>query len=369
LSHQNIQKLHIEADAASFPMTERVKENFKEAAAVRISKQGPGETDSAGREAMDKKTLSLMSFRGEFLKPCPGTGEGYICCGYQILNIGTNCPLNCSYCILQAYINQPSLRVFANLPEHLPEIGTRIDKEPERIWRIGTGEFTDSLALDPIAGWHEWLLPFFSSRKNAVLELKSKTDNIRALIESPYRDRIIVSWSLNSPWIASHEEHLAPSLERRIKAASECQKAGFVIGFHFDPLITHTDWRDQYKRTLDLIDRYIAPRRLIWISLGAMRYMPKLKPIIQSRHKDSSVLNGEFVPGLDGKMRYFKPIRIELYGFLREIIKSWHPDPGLYLCMERPEVWLESMGWSPEDSDGLSSFLDDRVRKQFPVIY
>ncbi|MBN1626024.1 MAG: hypothetical protein JW944_05820, partial [Deltaproteobacteria bacterium] len=61
---------------------------------------------------MDKETIRLIDFKGEFLKPCPGTRE-YICCGYQILNVGTNCPMDCSYCILQSYFNKPSLRVFA----------------------------------------------------------------------------------------------------------------------------------------------------------------------------------------------------------------------------------------------------------------
>lgn len=362
-----IRKLVIEEAAASLPLTERVRRRIP---GVRTTlTETPVDQENCGQTDMDKHTLSLMSFHGEFLKPCPGTGEGYICCGYQILNIGTNCPMDCSYCILQAYINQPGLRVFANLTEYLPAIGKRIDEDPNRVWRIGTGEFTDSLALDPVTGWHEWLLPFFSGRKNAVLELKTKTDNVEALLESPWRDRIIVSWSLNSPWISAHEEHLAPSLERRLQAAAKCQKEGFVIGFHFDPLFLHPGWKEGYRRTLDLLDRYVSPKGVIWISLGAMRYMPKLKAIIRSRHEGSAVLNGEFVPGLDGKMRYFKPIRVELYGFMRDIIEKWHPDPGLYLCMERPEVWSDSMGWSPGDSDGLRAFLDERVQKLFPVIY
>src|SRR5512136_3469961 len=71
---------------------------------------------------LDKETLRFVSFPGQLLKPCPGTRE-YLCCGYQILNIGTNCPLDCSYCILQAYFNQPSLRVFVNLEEQLEAIG------------------------------------------------------------------------------------------------------------------------------------------------------------------------------------------------------------------------------------------------------
>ncbi|UCF57340.1 MAG: DNA photolyase [Deltaproteobacteria bacterium] len=319
-----------------------------------------------GRESlnMDKETLRLLSFQGEFLKPCPGTQE-YICCGYQILQVGTNCPLDCSYCILQAYFNQPSLRIFVNLESKLEPIGRLIESNPEKIFRIGTGEFTDSLALEPILQWTDILLPFFSTRKNAVLELKTKTDRIEGLFSSKWRDRIIVSWSLNSPDVASREEHGAPSIKKRLLAARKCQAEGFTLGFHFDPLIEHANWKEWYKRTLEMMDKYIDPKGIIWISLGCLRYMPVLKTIIRRRHPGTHILDGEFVPGLDGKMRYFKPIRIHMYAFIGEMLRKWHKDLGIYLCMESNEIWQKSLGWSPENSEGLSHYLDKRVVEIF----
>ena len=323
------------------------------------------ETQETVPFAMDKKSLRLISFPGQIFKPCPGTQE-YICCGYHILHVGTNCPLNCSYCILQAYFNQPSLRVFVNLEERLCELSLLLDQHPEKIFRIGTGEFTDSLAMDPIVRWSETLLPFFSKRKNAILELKTKTDNIEGLLRSKYREHIVVSWSLNSPTIVATEEHGAPSLEKRLRAARRCQEEGYVLGFHFDPMIHHPNWEEEYKKTIELMDRYIKPRGIIWISLGSLRFMPHLKGIIRRRHPGTKILDGEFIPGLDGKMRYFKPIRLELFSFMVENLSGWHEDIGLYLCMESDEVWAKSLGWSPGDSRGLSRYLDQRVKDVFP---
>ncbi|MBW1787961.1 MAG: DNA photolyase [Deltaproteobacteria bacterium] len=309
---------------------------------------------------MGKDVLHLLKFPGAFFKPCPGTRE-YICCGYQILNLATNCPLDCSYCVLQAYINQPNLRVFVNYEEALQQSLDAIDAQPERVFRVGTGEFTDSLALDPLTGWTNRLVSAFSRRKNAVLELKTKTTAIKGVLASEQRDRIILSWSLNSPYIVSREEHGAPGLRKRLEAARTCQREGFVLGFHFDPLIPHRGWRDGYLRTMELLDRYIDPRGIIWISLGALRFMPALKSIIRLRHPHTTILDGEFITGLDGKRRYFKPIRMDLYGFLRENLEAWHSDLGLYLCMESDDVWKKSMGWSPTDSQGLGQYLDARV--------
>ncbi|MCG6879751.1 MAG: DNA photolyase [Deltaproteobacteria bacterium] len=321
--------------------------------------------DAPVHNGMGKDALHLLNHNGEFLKPCPGTKE-YICCGYQILNVATNCPLDCSYCILQSYfLNQPNLKIHVNLEENLAGILACIDKNPHQVFRVGTGEFADSLALDPIARWTDILMGPFSTRKNAVLEFKTKTTHIEGLTSSPHRNRIIVSWSLNSPLISATEEKGAATLKQRLEAARKCQSEGFVVSFHFDPLIAHENWREGYLKTIELMDRYLNPRGIIWISMGSLRFMPGLKPIIRKRHPRSIILNGEFIPGLDGKARYFKPIRMELFHFMREKLENWHRDTGLYLCMESDEIWRKTMGWSPGNSDGLKRFLDDRVRKIF----
>ena len=321
-------------------------------------------SEAPALDALSKHRIYFLPYSGQFLKPCPGTTE-HICCGYQILNVGTNCPMDCSYCILQSYFNQPGLRVFANIHRGLREVLEVIDSAPDRIFRIGTGEFTDSLALDPIVEWTRLLLPEFSRRKNVILELKTKTNNINGILKTGIRDRIVVSWSLNSPTIASREEHGAPTIKKRLKAARKCQQEGYAIGFHFDPLIYYPGWKQGYRETIEMMARYLEPKDIIWISMGSFRFMPDLKQIIRKRHPDSLILNGEFVPGKDGKMRYYKTIRVELYSFVRQLLEQWSTDLGLYLCMEAADVWEAAMGWSPGNSQGLGEYLDTRVKKIF----
>jgi spore photoproduct lyase len=357
-----LSKIITDLDAAPYESTSRILKRLPGIPHQQGNHEDPGQ--SVGLPDLDKSTLRLTAHKGAFLKPCPGT-KGYICCGYQILHIGTNCPLNCSYCILQGYFTESSIRIFVNLERELACIGRTIDNRPEKIFRIGTGEFTDSLSLDPVAGWSDLLLPFFSIRKNTVLEMKTKTNHIGGLLSSRHRDGIIVSWSLNSPYISSKEEKGAPSIRKRLEAAKRCQDEGYILGFHFDPLIAHPKWKEGYMRVVEMLDRYIAPERVIWISLGCLRYMPALKDIVRRRHPGTHILDGEFIRGLDKKMRYFKPIRLELYSFMADILAQWHKDRAFYLCMETDEIWSKSLGWSPGDTEGLSRYLDARVRKVF----
>ncbi len=318
---------------------------------------------SQGVDQMDKESLRLIHYRGEFLKPCPGTRR-YICCGYQILNVGINCPMDCTYCFLQSYINQPSLRIYSNLQDRLDAIGKVIDDAPERIFRIGTGEFTDSLALNSFTHWTELLLPFFSHRKNCILELKTKTASVEPLLKSNHREGIVVAWSLNTPSVVAHEEPKTAPLEKRILAARECQKAGFLLALHFDPLFHYQGWQNGLEETVELLERYIDPKSIIWVSMGSFRYMPSLKLAIKSRYPRTRIFDGEFVPGLDGKQRYFKPIRVEMYSNVSERLGKWHEDLGIYLCMESSDIWKQSLGWSPQSSAELSAYLDSRVKKR-----
>jgi len=360
-----IKRVILEGEAQQYPFAKRALEQLRSSSPVTM--------DEASQPAFvdefdpDKRTLRLLSFPGQLLKPCPGTRE-YLCCGYQILNIGTNCPLDCSYCILQAYFNQPCLRVFVNVEQQLQAIGETLQNSEGKIFRIGTGEFTDSLALDPIVKWTQVLPSFAAKHANAVLEFKTKTVSIEGLLSSPYRDRIVVSWSLNSPSIAAAEEHGAPSIRKRLEAARTCQREGYTLGFHFDPLIEHPSWKEEYARTVDLLDRFIDPSKVIWISLGCLRFMPSLKGVIRKRFPETRILDGEFIPGLDGKMRYIKPLRTEMYGFMKEKLAQWGFWKGLYLCMESREVWHKAFGWAPEDSNGLSKYLDSRAGEMFGML-
>jgi len=311
-----------------------------------------------------KKVLLLTENRGRFLKPCPGTKE-YICCGYRILNFATNCNLECSYCILQSYLNNPAMVVYANIEDMFAELEDELSQDSESIYRIGTGEFTDSLALDHLTGFAKLILPYFAHKQNVILELKTKTDNIGNLIDLQHNGNTMVSWSLNTEEVAKREELFAPSIDDRIEAAFKCQNVGYRLGFHFDPLIYYPGWEEGYQRTLERLFARIDTRNVSWISMGGLRFLPELKPIIQKRFPQSKIIYEEFVPGMDGKMRYFKPIRIEMYSRMLEWIRDYDPKLCVYLCMESREVWKKVFKEDRvENSENLAKILDDTGDKK-----
>ena len=133
--------IYINIQIQDEPLTRTIIRNLPQAKLIYLNEKGVQQLPVASEENNNlycQNTLLITKNKGKFLKPCPGTPE-YICCLYKILNTGLNCNLGCSYCILQAYFNEPDIRVFVNLEEELENIGEFIDSQPEEIFRVGTG--------------------------------------------------------------------------------------------------------------------------------------------------------------------------------------------------------------------------------------
>ena len=168
-------------------------------------------------------TLYLKEYKGDFLRFCPGT-RYYNCCGYRIAHIGENCPLSCSYCILQAYFQDRVLKVWANNEDFFSALDKAFGADPNRRFRVGTGEFTDSLALEPLTGYGGELVEFLNRHPNVCLELKSKFVDLTWMERAARSDRVLPAWSMNAPEIVATQEHGASTLEERLAAAPDLRR-------------------------------------------------------------------------------------------------------------------------------------------------
>jgi spore photoproduct lyase len=361
-----ISMIHVEPDCLDHPLTREIlarAENipFEVLAGDKSSMPDLGiypKSLSGG-----KRHLLLAKNHGKFFKPCPGTRQ-YICCDYQVLNIGMNCPMDCVYCILQAYLNNPYLSFFVNVEDLLAELTGAFVHDPNHFWRIGTGEFTDSLALDRLTGLSRVLVEFMRDKNSAVLELKTKTAAVENLEGLDHGGRTIVAWSLNSPAIVAKEEIRTASLEQRLAAAARCASWGYKLAFHFDPIIYHRGWEQGYTDTIKQLFATVPKENIAWISMGCLRYLPALKKIAGQRFPNSRFFHEEFIEGLDGKARYFRSLRVEMYKHLyQQLLMGADPGTCIYLCMENNEIWNEVFGFVPEEKGDLPGMLDEAVRQ------
>jgi spore photoproduct lyase len=280
----------------------------------------------------------------------------------MILNTGSGCPLDCTYCVLQAYLNNPFITLYVNWQDMLRELEQSAALREGSVVRIGTGEYGDSMVLEHLTGFAAWILPFLRTRPGLVLELKTKTTRIDPLLGLEHGGSIVVSWSLNAQAIAASEEAAAASIAERIAAARRVIDKGYRVGFHFDPVIFYPGWEAGYQRTITLLAEQIPGLAIAWISIGFLRYMPGLKSVAQQRFPETRIFAEEFIPGLDNKMRYPQVLRQEMGARLVDWLRQALGDVCIYLCMENAPVWRSCLGMAPTSRAELKCMLDRQAR-------
>jgi spore photoproduct lyase len=169
--------------------------------------------------------------------------------------------------------------------------------------------------------------------------------------------QLVFAWSVNPQSLIDSDERGAASLPERVRAARTAAECGYRVALHFDPIIYSTDWTEQYQTVLDLIRQNIPPEKIAWISLGTLRFTPKLKPIIEQKFPMSTIVYGELFPGRDKKMRYPEPLRVKIYRHLLRQIAVISPRLPVYLCMESPEIWKKVYNQLPAQVENLNELF------------
>lgn len=292
-----------------------------------------------------KRRMVIMRRQAPFLMACPAGSRKFACCGYLVLTLASNCPMDCGYCFLQEYLaDNPGFQVYANYLDALDELERLRREAPARGFRVGTGELADSLAFDSITGMSRDLVEYFAHRDDLTLELKTKTDEIDNLLAIDPRGRTLVSWTLSPPRVYRSTEHRTAAPEERVVAARRVLEAGYRVAFHLDPIIAYEDAERDYLALLDNLFDAIGPEQIAFISMGGLRLAPALRAVARRRFPDDPMLVGEEVLGPDGRYRAFTPLRLKLYTVLAERIKRAHAKLQTYLCMESANAHRQVFG-------------------------
>ena len=327
--------VYVETSVKDTPLVARARAAFPKAE----FKETDGKTQVGSPDFSRRtETLLIHQEKYDFLKPCP-CSCGSAGCGYNLINLGFGCRFECEYCFLQQYQNLHAILWPANIDEFLQKLDSaRLNKGPFDRPRIGSGEFTDSLVFDDITQYSQALVPFFCARPQWQFEFKTKSVNIGGLLNVGGCENVVVSWSVNSAKITDEAEHFTPDLTARLQAACEVARAGYRLGFHFDPVVIYDGYKEDYARTVAQMADTLPADKIAWISVGTLRFSRELKKQIETRFPQNFMLDGEFLLDFDGKMRYGEGQRWEVYQFLVPLLRKTFPTAHVYLCMEDPQI-------------------------------
>ncbi len=312
--------------------------------------------DSRDPPPRGRRTVHLTREPGRFLRACP-CSPGVVRCGYWILSPAFQCPFGCVYCFLRFYAPDAPLAVYANLEDAEREFRDALEQWPGGV-RLGTGEFGDSLALDPWTRHSTWLVELVRPHPRVLLELKTKSDRIGVLLECPPAPNVVVAWSVNPPGIVRSEEPGTAPLDARLRSAADVARAGYRVAFHFDPVIRVPGWEAAYADVAEALFDTVPPDRIAWISLGTLRFPRRFLERWGARLRGRPAYFAEFVQGPDGKLRYLWFQRRDVYRHLvNELRRRGGRQLRIYLCMETPEMWGSVFGTEPAPEGDVERWL------------
>ncbi|MFK7892071.1 MAG: radical SAM protein [Granulosicoccus sp.] len=184
-----------------------------------------------------------------------------------------NCVFDCRYCFLQGMYQSANYVVFVNSEDFFNDITQTVKDTGEPTWFF-SGYDCDSLALDPVTGFVGECLQHFTGLEHAFLELRTKSTQIRPLLNRKAMTNTVVAYSLSPQPIIAAEEHGTPSLQKRLDALQALQQAGWPIGLRFDPLLYADNFEALYGDFFNTVFSSLNMSEVHSVSLGVFR-LPK----------------------------------------------------------------------------------------------
>lgn len=286
----------------------------------------------------DDLQLFLGSKKGQLVKKAPdaygvaGDPHFYFIHAY-------NCIYECNYCYLQGYFNSPDIVLYMNHEEIALEIEKTakeiIEKNPDQTPWFHAGEFSDSLALSHITGELPFYFDLFKKLPEAMLELRTKSANIKTLENLAPLPNVVISFSLSPEDKIKNNDLKTPSLKARLKAIKHLFKLGHPIGIHLDPIIYDNDFKEKYNTLIEMLNESIPLDHIEYISVGVVRFTKDVFNQVKMNYPESELLAEELIKSDDGKVRYPRPMRLWMLQTIKEaLIHNGAIKDRVYLCME-----------------------------------
>jgi len=269
--------LYIENAVMSLDRTQSVISRYPKAQRVGIEHYGEVFNSAKQNFRLQKQNPSLIlaAKQGKRVMPAPAqyeTGGG----AHYYFSHMLNCVYDCRYCFLQGMLRSANYLMFVNYEEFMEDIKSIADQhkaDDKPVWFF-SGYDCDSLAYEPITRFAEYFVPAFKHIDNAVLELRTKSTQIRSLLSIEAQDNVVVAYSLSPERIAKEVEKGAPPLIKRIDALQRLQQHGWRIGLRFDPIIWHADYLEDYSQAISQVFEALVPEQIDSVTIGGFR-LPK----------------------------------------------------------------------------------------------
>lgn len=328
-----IETIYIEENILRHPRVIEIVERFPQARKVTCSRYTQVFNPKAQNFRLQKQKPALIlseKYQNFALEAPAGYGIGATR-NYYFSHM-LNCLYDCRYCFLQGMYQSANYVLFVNYEDFQNEIRQLCADAPTEAIHFFSGYDCDSLALEPVTGFAEHFLPFFGELPNAWLELRTKSTQVRSLLNREPLARCIVAFSLSPNEIAVKIEDKAPSIQRRMDALCKLQEQGWLIGLRFDPLIYQTGFKQQYQQLFAQVFSRIDLNRLHSVSLGVFRLPDAYFKKVHKLYPDEKLFAGPLA-NQQGMISYTQELEQEMMHYCSEQLLAYIPQSKFFPCI------------------------------------
>lgn len=327
-----IETIYIEENILQHPRVLEICARFPKARQITCSRYGEVFNPKAQNFRLQKQQPALIlaeKYKGFSLKTPPqysiGAKQNYY------FSHMLNCLYDCRYCFLQGMYQSANYVLFVNYEDYFTDIKRLCAETPSEPVHFFSGYDCDSLALEPVSHFSQEFIPFIQSIPNAWMELRTKSTQVRYLLQFPAYDRCIIAFSFTPEEIASALEHKAPSINKRLDALIKLQEHGWPIGLRFDPIIYEDDYQNHYKALFKMVFSKIKSESLHSVSLGVFRlpdnYFKKIHKLYPEEKLFASPLESQ-----QGMMSYKTNLETEMMQFCSTELLTYITKEQFFPC-------------------------------------
>jgi len=327
-----IDTLYIEQAIATHPRVREIGLRFPSANQVMCERYGAVFNRKSQNFRLQKKNPSLI-LAHKFDNHVLETPEGYGIGGrnnYYFSHM-LNCIYDCRYCFLQGMYRSAHYVLFVNYEEFFSAMDAKLmAHDGEDVWFF-SGYDCDSLALNPLTGFAQHLLSYLETRPQAMVELRTKSTQIRALLGQAPLSNVIVAFSLTPEPAAVALEHKTPSVAKRINAMTQLAENGWRLGLRFDPLLDDVRFEEHYQALFrDIFDR-IDPACIHSITIGPFRMPGSFFSNVVRLYPDEPLLAGSFA-NREGLITYPKERETAMLTFCLDELRAHVSGDKIFSC-------------------------------------
>ena len=279
--------IYIEENIKSHPRAQGILERYSQVPQLTIERYGEIFNRKAQNFRLQKKhpALIIAEKHGKFVHEAP---ENYGIGGQRHFYFShmLNCIYDCRYCFLQGMYRSANYVLFVNYEQFLAEIEGRLGEHNAEVCNFYSGYDCDSLALEPVSGFVDYFVPALKHSANAVLELRTKSTQVRRLLDMDVAENVVVAFSFTPQQESAALENKVPALDKRLDAMRKLQQKGWKVGLRFDPVIYSENFRAHYQGLFEKVFTSLENQQIHSVSLGAFRLpqsyyqnMVKLYPV------------------------------------------------------------------------------------------